>query len=49
MLKIKQQALPPPVIGTPVKYFIEVEDGVTLNRAKRYAPKEGIIPLCTIQ
>ena len=40
----KQQALPAAVIGTPVKYFIEVEDGVTLNRAKRYAPKRGIIP-----
>ncbi len=40
----KQQALPAAVIGTPVKYFIEVEDGVTLNRAKRYAPKRGNNP-----
>ena len=25
------------------------EDGVTLNRAKRYAPKEGIAPLCIVR
>ena len=42
---VKKATSPPAaVIGTPVKYFIEVEDGVTLNRAKRYAPKRGNNP-----
>ena len=42
---VKKATSPPAaVIGTPVKYFIEVEDGVTLNRAKRYAPKRGNSP-----
>lgn len=42
---VKKATSPPAaVIGTPVKYFIEVDDGVTLNRAKRYAPNSGNNP-----
>lgn len=42
---VRNATIPPAaVIGTPVKYFKDVEVAVTLNRAKRYAPNSGNSP-----